>query len=63
MFQGPLVLLTIVSLAQVWGRSSPPGEEGDQDRWDLVRHRGVLDDDRDMIRENKLIWNLINVIP
>ena len=59
MLQGPLILLTIVSLALIWGRSWTPGEEGDQDSWHLVRHRGALDDDRDMIRENKLIWNII----
>ena len=64
MLQGTLVLLTIVSLAQVWGRSwSPAGEEGGHDRWDLVRHHGALEYDRDMIRENKVIRKLINIIP
>ena len=48
MLQGPLVLLTIVSLAQVWGRSWPPG---DHDRRDLVRHFVALEDD--MIRRTK----------
>ena len=49
-----MVLLTIVSVAQVWGRSWPSRKEEGLDRWDWVRHFGALEDGRDMIRENKI---------
>ena len=42
MFLGTLLLLTILTSAQVWGRTWPPGEEAGQDDGKMMRNFGGL---------------------